>query len=210
MEDVKEDVIETTEPVEKKEVQETQDKNFMQHMKDFFLGSAKPKEDPAAEKKEEPAEPAKPKTEAVSEQDVQKLITEERQKWENEKAEEERLKKLSPEEREKAEQESVKKELEATKSKLKEKEFKEVAISSLTEKGYPVTLANILPYSAYKDQKEMETALNDVTTVFENALKEVLLSKVKQTTPKGLHETSAPIGDAFLKQIDEAIKKGGF
>lgn len=207
MEEVKEQVIENTDPV--KDEQETQEKSFMQHMKDFFFGKEEPKETKADEVDETEKKEDDPVTSPTAE-DVQKLIAEERAKWEAEKAEEERLKKLTPEERLKAEQDNVKKELEETKSKLKEKEFKETAITNLTSKGYPVGLADILPYKTYADQADMEVALNKVMTVFENSMKEVLLSKVKQTTPRGLKDTSAPVGDTILKQIDETIRRGGY
>ena len=56
----------------------------------------------------------------------------------------------------------------------------------------------------------MEKGLDTLTTVFETALKEVLLSKVKQETPRGLNGSNTVTGDSVLKQIDNAVKKGGF
>lgn len=200
------EVIEVqTEPVAT-EPQEPETKGFMQAMKEFFTGAkAEDKKDP--EKKE--SDPAKTEPKAP-ELNVEEILKKEREKWEAEKAEEERLKKLSPEERAKEQQTSLQKELEDTKAELKAKQFKDTAITTLTGKGYPASLADILPYETYADNEAMEKGLDTLTMIFESSLKEVLLSKVKQETPRGLNGSNTVTGDSILNQIDNVVKKGGF
>lgn len=193
------------------EPKEPETKGFMQAMKEFFTGAkAEDKKEPD-EKDPEKKEPDPAKTETKApELNVEEILKKEREKWEAEKAEEERLKKLSPEERAKEQQSSLQKELEEMKAELKANKFKDAAVTTLTGKGYPASLADILPYETYADKDAMEKGLDTLTTVFESALKEVLLSKVKQETPRGLNGSNAVTGDTILKQIDSVVKKGGF
>ncbi|MCR0205649.1 DUF4355 domain-containing protein [[Clostridium] innocuum] len=200
-----------TEPVAT-EPQEPETKGFMQAMKEFFTGvKAEDKKEPDEkdpEKKE--SDPAQTEPKKEPELNVEAMLKKEREKWEAEKAEEERLKKLSPEERAKEQQTSLQKELEDTKAELKAKKFKDTAITTLTGKGYPASLADILPYETYADNEAMEKGLDTLTTIFESSLKEVLLSKVKQETPRGLNGSNTVTGDSILNQIDNVVKKGGF
>lgn len=200
-----------TEPTET-ELQEPETKGFMQAMKEFFTGAkAEDKKEPDEKDPEaKETDPAKTEPKKEPELNVEEMLKKEREKWEAEKAEEERLKKLSPEERAKEQQNSLQIELENMKAELKANKFKDTAITTLIGKGYPASLADILPYGTYKEAADMEKGLDTLTTVFESALKEVLLSKVKQETPRGLNGSNAVTGDSILKQIDNAVKKGGF
>ena len=191
------------------EPQEPETKGFMQVMKEFFTGVKDKTEPDEKDPEAKETEPAKTEPKAP-ELNVEEMLKKEREKWEAEKAEEKKKKKLSPEERAKEQQNSLQKELENMKAELKANKFKDTAITTLTGKGYPASLADILPYGTYKEAADMEKGLDTLTTVFETALKEVLLSKVKQETPRGLNGSNTVTGDSVLKQIDNAVKKGGF
>lgn len=194
-----------------KQTEEIKETGFRAFIKSLFEGKEEEPTDPATsnqdDSKKEKGEESEmnatgPATTALTKEEVEKMLEEEKQKWEAEKAEQERLKKLTPEERQLEEEKNLQKENEVLKQQLKEKELKDQAITSLSAEGYPVKLADLLQY----DSKEnMEKSLTTATGIIKDCVEMAVKERLRGTTPKGLGVTKKTEND-LTDQIAKAIK----
>lgn len=207
MEDVKE-VVETVATDAPAQEQEKQQNAFMKFINSFMGKDKVPEEPEGQPKAEETAKPEENKLPTFDQEAVQRMISEERQKWESEVAEKERLKKLSPEEREKEEKSSLQQQLDQMRKDMLVNDLKSSAISSLSNDGYPVKLVDCFDFNKFKDVNEMQQALTGVVDAFKDAVKQALTDKLKVETPQGLN-TQTKTTSTFNQQIADAVK-GGF
>lgn len=125
---------------------------FQKFMKTLIGGE---KEDPA--KETPPAEGGEGKetkpnltAKSYSEDELATALAAEKQKWQDEQKEKERIARLSPEEREKAEKYSTDKKIADLEQKLLQKDLREEAVAALSKDGYPVGLAEPVEYGHRK------------------------------------------------------------
>lgn len=180
---------------------------FQKFMKTLIGGE---KEDPA--KETPPAEGGEGKetkpnltAKSYSEDELATALAAEKQKWQDEQKEKERIAKLSPEEREKAEKYSTDKKIADLEQKLLQKDLREEAVAALSKDGYPVGLAELVSYSS-KDS--MTASLATVTETFKTCLTEAVNQKLKGKTPAGLG--GAAHAENATKDLIAKNIRGGF
>lgn len=137
--------------------------------------------------------------------DINAIIEAEKQKWEQQSKEQERLQKLPPQERAQAESEAKENELSKLRAELLQRDLKDAAQSKLGKEGYPVGLAGLLNYT---DQASMEQSLAHTQEIFKAALQTAIKEKLRGRTPQGLAGASNT-GSAIRDEISRNIK-GGF
>ena len=181
---------------------------FQKFMKTLVGGGEK--EEPAKETspvedgdgKEKKTEPT---TKTYTEDDLSTALAAEKQKWQDEQKEKERLSKLSPEEREKAEKESTEKKIADLEQKLLQKDLRESAVAALSNEGFPVGLAELVRYSSKED---MAASLDVVKETFKTCLAEAVNQKLKGKTPAGLG--GAAHAENATKDLIAKNIRGGF
>lgn len=181
--------------------QETEGMTALQKFMAALVGADK-KAEPAAQEKPEEKETA-PSGKSFSENDFKSALEAERQKWELEQAEKERLAKLPPADREKTERDLQDKKISELETKLQTRNLKDIALAELSKEGFPLSLANALNYA---DEKTMRATLEVLKVDFKTCLADALKEKIKGKTPLGLGGTGTE--NSIKEQIARNIRGG--
>ena len=180
---------------------------FQKFMKTLMGEKDEAAKDSAAEGNENKDKNKRSDTErkTYSEDDFATALAAEKQKWQDEQKEKDRIEKLSPEERNKAEKDNADKEIADLKQKLLQKELHEKAVATLSKDGFPVGLAELV---SYQSQEEMTGSLEKVIDTFKTCLSEAVNQRLKGKTPAGLGN-AAHAENATKDMIAKNIR-GGF
>lgn len=153
-----------------------------------------PKNEPKEELKDEPKEEPK----GLSEEQVQKMLAQQRKVWEDEKKEEDRLSKLSAEEKEKELTKKQEAALARKETELKQKELRLQAVDILSEKKLPTSFKEFLVGA---DEEATRKNIDSFELAFREAVNIIVTERIKGKAP----EKGSKMVAAFTKEAIEAM-----
>lgn len=156
---------------------------------------------PAAGQTNAPAADAKP---PLTHEEVEKLITDARARWDTEQQVKERLAKLAPDARAAEEQRLKEESFAKREGEILRRELLADAVDTLTQKGLPKTLADILDLSSADNYKK---SIESVEKAFTEAVTNAVEQKLRGKTPEGLRGMTG--SDNIRESAAKAIR-GGF
>lgn len=164
-----------------------------------------PQDAPADETAQEAAQ--QPKT--YTPEDLETLFAEKKKEWQEErKAEEqERLRSLPEAERLKQEQLSKDAEIARLQTELTRRDLQAEIIAKLDERRLPAGIAELVQYG---DKESTMQSLDKVMGVFETAVQEGVMLRLRGKTPEGLGGAASRenrLSDPFAKTFADAFKK---
>ncbi len=142
-------------------------------------------------------------------EELESILADKKKEWqeEQEAREQERLSKLSESERLKLEQISKDDEIASLKAELARRDLQAEVIAKLDEQRLPVTIADLVQYG---DRDSTMESLDKLMGVFETAVQQGVMLRLRGKTPEGLgraanHENR--LTDPFAKAFSDALKK---
>lgn len=112
-----------------------------------------------------------------------------------------KLAKMNAEERAEHERQELQKKLSEREAEITKRELRAEAKSQLSDKGLPVELAEVLPYT---DADTTNTALAAVEKVFRQAVEKGVNERLKGNAPKVSQATAIPVDPASLGYKERA------
>ncbi len=186
-----------------------------------LMGGKAPQEDgsaadapaPVAQRQDAPAadEAAQaaqePKT--YTPEDLENLLAAKKKEWEAEREaqEQERLRSLPEAERLKQEQISKDAKIASLEAEISRRDLQSEVIAKLDERRLPVSIAELVQY---RDRDSTMESLEKLMGVFEAAVQEGVMLRLRGKTPEGLGRAATSTGmlsDPFAKAFSDAFKK---
>ncbi len=187
---------------------EEEKKSFQSWFKSLFIddkvAEGKETKDEKADKDLKKSESKDEKKSKADELSFDERLKEERKKWEEEAKKKSEFEKLPADEQAKLKEAEREEKIKQLETELLKKELKDKAITSLSEDGYPVKLAELLNYS---NEDDMKKSLETVTGLFKETLAEAVNEKLKGKTPEGLG-SAAGAENALRDEISKSVRGG--
>lgn len=167
---------------------------------------APPQGAPAADEAAQETEQG-PKT--YTPEELKSLLAEKKKEWqaEQEAQEQERLRSLPEAERLKQEQLSKDAKIASLEAELSRRDLQAEVIAKLDERRLPVSIADLVQYG---DRDSTMESLDKLMEVFEAAVQDGVMLRLRGKTPEGLGRASTHTGqlsDPFAKAFSDAFKK---
>lgn len=145
----------------------------------------------------------------TTQEELDQLLATKKQEWEAERkaAEQERLRNLPEAERLKQEQLSKDAEISQLKAEINKRDLQAEIIAKLDERRLPVSIAELLPY---EDRESTMKHLDKLMGVFETAVQDGVMLRLRGKTPEGLGRAAKQENsttDPFAKSFANAFKK---
>lgn len=168
--------------------------------------AAQPQGAPAADEEAQEAEQG-PKTYTLEE--LESLLAEKKKEWqaEQEAQEQERLRSLPEAERLKQEQLSKDAKIASLEAELSKRDLQAEVIAKLDERRLPVSIADLVQYG---DRDSTMENLDKLMDVFEAAVQDGVMLRLRGKTPEGLGLAATSLNmlsDPFAKAFSDAFKK---
>lgn len=168
--------------------------------------AAPPQGAPAADEAAQETEQG-PKT--YTPEELKSLLTEKKKEWkaEQEAQEQERLRSLPEAERLKQEQLSKDAKIASLEAELSRRDLQAEVIAKLDERRLPVSIADLVQYG---DRDSTMESLDKLMEVFEAAVQDGVMLRLRGKTPEGLGRAATHTGqlsDPFAKAFSDAFKK---
>lgn len=168
--------------------------------------AAQPQDLPAAD---EAAQEAAQEPKTYTQEELDTLLAEKKKEWqaEQEAQEQERLRNLPEAERLKQEQLSKDAKIASLEAELSRRDLQAEVIAKLDERRLPVSIANLVQYG---DRDSTMESLDKLMGVFETAVQEGVMLRLRGKTPEGLGYASTHTGqlsDPFAKAFSDAFRK---
>lgn len=142
-------------------------------------------------------------------EELENILADKKKEWQEEQKarEQERLSKLPELERLKQEQLSNSDKIASLKAELARRDLQAEVIAKLDERRLPVSIADLVQYG---DMDSTMESLDKLMGVFETAVQEGVMLRLRGKTPEGLgraasHENS--LTDPFAKAFSDALKE---
>ncbi len=171
--------------------------------------AADAEESTAQSASDEPAQeqPQEPKT--YTPEELENLLAEKKKEWqaEQETREQERLRSLPETERLKQEQISKDAKIASLEAELSRRDMQAEVIAKLNERRLPVSIAELVQYG---DRDSTMESLEKLMDVFEAAVQDGVMLRLRGKTPGGLGRAAISTGmmsDPFAKAFSDAFKK---
>lgn len=155
----------------------------------------------------ETEQPQEPKT--YTPEELESILADKKKEWQDEQEarEQERLSKLPELERLKQEQLSSSDKIASLKAELARRDLQAEVIAKLDERRLPVSIADLVRYG---DRDSTMESLDKLMGVFDTAVQEGVMLRLRGKTPEGLgraamHENS--LTDPFARAFSDALKK---
>lgn len=127
-----------------------------------------------------------------------KWETEYQQKLEEAKTEAEKLAKMNAEQKAEYERQQREEELAKREAEITRRELRASALETLSEKGLPKELADIINYT---DAESTKTSLESIEKAFRQAVEDGVNERLKGNPPKGGGGTPEPDNDPFKAKL---------
>ena len=168
--------------------------------------AAQPQDAPAADEAAQEAEQG-PKT--YTPEELESLLAEKKKEWqaEQEAQEQERLRSLPEAERLKQEQLSKDAKIASLEAELSKRDLQAEVIAKLDERRLPVSIADLVQYG---DRDSTMENLDKLMDVFEAAVQDGVMLRLRGKTPEGLGLAATSLNmlsDPFAKAFSDAFKK---
>lgn len=168
--------------------------------------AAQPQDAPAADEAAQEAEQG-PKT--YTPEELESLLAEKKKEWqaEQEAQEQERLRSLPETERLKQEQLSKDAKIASLEAELSKRDLQAEVIAKLDERRLPVSIADLVQYW---DRDSTMESLDKLMDVFEAAVQDGVMLRLRGKTPEGLSRAATSLNmlsDPFAKAFSDAFKK---
>ena len=168
--------------------------------------AAPPQGAPAADEAAQETEQG-PKT--YTPEELKSLLAEKKKEWqaEQEAQEQERLRSLPETERLKQEQLSKDAKIASLEAELSRRDLQTEVIAKLDERRLPVSIADLVQYG---DRDSTMESLDKLMEVFEAAVQDGVMLRLRGKTPEGLGRSATHTGqlsDPFAKAFSDAFKK---
>ncbi len=170
--------------------------------------SVTPPQDTTADEGSGEAEQAQ-ESKTYTPEELESILADKKKEWQEEQEawEQERLSKLSESERLKLEQIAKNDEIASLKAELARRDLQAEVIAKLDERRLPVSIADLVQYG---DRDSTMESLDKLMGVFETAVQEGIMLRLRGKTPEGLgraanHENR--LTDSFAKAFSDALKK---
>ncbi len=185
-----------------------EEKKFKSWFKSLFTDDKKEekedKEDKDVDAKDDEKADKKAEKSKADDPTFDELLKKERAKWEEEQKKKAEFDKLSAEEKAKVKEAEREEKIKKLENELLKKELKDKAITSLSDEGYPVKLAELLDFSS---EENMKNSLDSVTGIFKDTLAEAINERLKGKTPSGLGSAGGA-ENALKDEISKAVNGG--
>lgn len=148
-----------------------------------------------------------PKT--YTQEELDTLLAEKKKEWqaEQEAQEQERLRNLPEAERLKQEQLSKDAKIASLEAELSRRDLQAEVIAKLDERRLPVSIADLVQYG---DRDSTMESLDKLISVFETAVQEGVMLRLRGKTPEGLGRAATTLNmpsDPFAKAFSDAFRK---
>ena len=168
--------------------------------------AAQPQDAHAADEAAQEAEQG-PKT--YTPEELESLLAEKKKEWqaEQEAQEQERLRSLPETERLKQEQLSKDAKIASLEAELSKRDLQAEVIAKLDERRLPVSIADLVQYG---DRDSTMESLDKLMDVFEAAVQDGVMLRLRGKTPEGLSRAATSLNmlsDPFAKAFSDAFKK---
>lgn len=168
--------------------------------------AAQPQDSPAAD---EAAPEAAQEPKAYTPEELETLLAEKKKEWEAEREaqEQERLRSLPEAERLKREQLSKDAKIASLEAELSRRDLQAEVIAKLDERRLPVSIAELVQYG---DRDSTMESLDKLMSVFEAAVQDGVMLRLRGKTPEGLGRAAIQTGllaDPFARAFSDAFKK---
>lgn len=168
--------------------------------------AAQPQDAPAAD---EAAQEAAQGPKTYTPEELDSLLAEKKKEWqaEQEAQEQERLRSLPEAERLKQEQLSKDAKIASLEAELSRRDLQAEVIAKLDERRLPVSIADLVQYG---DRDSTMESLDKLMDVFEAAVQDGVMLRLRGRTPEGLGRAATGLNmlsDPFAKAFSDAFKK---
>ena len=168
--------------------------------------AAPPQGVPAAD---EDAQEAEQGSKTYTPEELESLLAEKKKEWqaEQEAQEQERLRSLPEAERLKQEQLSKDAKIASLEAELSRRDLQTEVIAKLDERRLPVSIADLVQYG---DRDSTMESLDKLMDVFEAAVQDGVMLRLRGKTPEGLGLAATSLNmlsDPFAKAFSDAFKK---
>lgn len=165
-----------------------------------FAESPEPQDLPTDPPVDPPADPPTPP--ALTQKDIDDAIAAAKIKWDDEQlqqqTEAQKLAKMTKEQREEYEKKQKEDTLSKREEELNKRELISTAKETLAEKSLPLALADALDYT---NADTCNASIDKIGKVFEDAVQQVVLDKLKGTDPLKLSKLSNPTTTLTREQV---------
>lgn len=175
--------------------------------------SAADAQEPAAQSQGTPAadgaaQDAEQEPKTYTPEELESLLAEKKKEWqaEREAQEQERLRSLPEAERLKQEQLSKDAKIASLEAELLKRDLREEVIAKLDERRLPTSIAELVQYG---DRDSTMESLEKIMGVFETAVQDGVMLRLRGKTPEGLGRAAVGTGmlsDPFAKAFSDAFK----
>lgn len=168
--------------------------------------AAQPQGAPAAD---EAAQEAAQGPKTYTPEELESLLAEKKKEWqaEQEAQEQERLRSLPEAERLKQEQLSKDAKIASLEAELSRRDLQAEVIAKLDERRLPVSIADLVQYG---DRDSTMESLDKLMDVFEAAVQDGVMLRLRGKTPEGLGRAAISLNmmsDPFAKAFSDALRK---